>query len=142
MWYRRGVPWGKVDLQNLVLLFALAGFIYGVIIFAPPVLDNLDVKEAIAISLNQAHRLSDDEIKALIIARTDDKGWHWEQNEIGEWVEVKGLGLTGDHIVIDRNTVTGVITIRVNYERRVRFKPTQLTVSLSFSPEREALLHP
>lgn len=133
-------PYGKVELANLILLAVLAGFIYSVIIFSPPVLDNLDVKEAISTALAQARRLNDDQLKALIVSSVDDTGWHWEENEVGEMVEVPGLGITNDDIFIDRNTVAGVITIRVSYARHIRLKPTQKTVTMEFSPEKEALL--
>ena len=99
-------------------------------------LDNLDVKEAIDVALNQAQR-SDDDLQRLILTRLSKVGTHPAEDDFGNAVEEPGLGLTEDNIYIERNEVAGTLLIRVSYDRVVQLKPSKSTYTLSFSPEKE-----
>jgi hypothetical protein len=133
---RRAKPYGRIDLGSLVLIAAFVGFVYGVWMFSTPVLDNLDVKEAIDVALNQAQR-SDEELERVILQRLSKVGTHQAVDDFGNLVVEEGLGLTEENIYIERNEVAGTLFIRVSYDRVVQLKPTKSTYTLSFSPEKE-----
>jgi hypothetical protein len=117
----------------------IVGGIYAIWVFSKPVLDNLDVKEVIAVALNQ--RSGDDQgLKLMIIDRLRRVGTHWAEDEYGNVVEKEGLGLTPDDITVDRNEVAGTLFIRVDYERVVSLPPSKSTYTLRFSPQKEGPL--
>jgi hypothetical protein len=122
-----------------VLLGALVGGIYAVWAFSKPVLDNLDVKEAIAVALNQSGR-DDQALKSVIIDRLQRVGSHWAEDEYGNVVQREGLGLTPDDITVERNEVAGTLFIRVDYERVVPLPPSKSTYTLRFSPQKEGTI--
>ncbi len=119
-----------------MLIAAFVGFVYAVWMLSPPVLDNLDVKEAIDVALNQARR-SDDDLKRLILNRLGRVGTHQAEDDFGNLVEKEGLGLTEDNVYIERDEVADTLLIRVTYDRVVQLRPSQYTYTLSFSPEKE-----
>jgi hypothetical protein len=130
-------PLGKTGLSELLLLALIAGVIYGAWVFSPAVLDNIDVKEAISVAYNSAGKLGDAQLKLLILQRLGKVGTHEAEDDHGEIVERKGLGLTHENILIERNEPLQTIRIGVEYERVVRLKPTSRVKVLSFSPEHE-----
>lgn len=120
----------------------IAGVIWAAILFAGPVLDNLDVKNAIAEALNQRHA-SEEQLELYILNKVNGApgvpnavGSHFEVNALGEEVELPGLGLTTDNVFVDRNTVTGLQTITVDYTRTVVIKPLSQRVTLHFRPSK------
>ncbi len=133
---RRGNPYGRIELGNLVLIAAFVGFVYAVWMFSTPVLDNLDVKEAIDVALNQAQR-SDDQLERVILSRLSKVGTHQAEDDFGNVVEKPGLGLSEENIYVERNEVAGTLLIRVSYDRVVQLKPSKSTYTFSFSPEKE-----
>lgn len=130
-------PYGKVNLVSLLFIAAIAGAIYSVIMFSPAVVDNLDVQEEMAKMINQADRLSDDQIRTILVARLNQIGTHYEEQGDGTWAEVKGLGVTNDNLTVDRDTVSGVLTLRVDYIRQIKLKPSEAWTSLTFGPQKE-----
>ncbi|MGA9526445.1 MAG: hypothetical protein WBV82_33660 [Myxococcaceae bacterium] len=133
---RRAKPYGKIELGSLVLIAAIVGFVYSAWVFSTPVLDNLDVKEAIDMALNQSRR-SDHDLQRLILNRLSRVGTHQAVDDFGNEVEEQGLGLTEENVYVERDEVAGTLLIRVSYDRVVQLKPSQHTYTLSFSPEKE-----
>lgn len=132
-------PAGRVNFVSLLVLAAIAGGIYWVIIFSPVYLDNLDVKEAISVAYNQVGKRSPDQLRAEIKAKLNDKklGWHREDDGYGNVTVVGGLGIQDEQIFIERNDVTNEVLIRVEYEREVVLKPTERVRFIRFSPQKE-----
>ena len=60
-------------------------------------------------------------------------GTHWERDQFDRDILVPGLGLTHEQILIERSDVTQDVRIQVDYERRVRLKPTNKVHTLRFS---------
>lgn len=136
-------PLGKIELSNLVALAVVAGGIWAVILFSRPVLDNLDVKSALAEAVNQ-RGYSEDQLKQFLLTRLNGSpganqhvGTHFELDDTGHPIEVPGLGLDEDNIEVDRNTVTGRQTITILYDRTVQLSPLHRQVQLHFSPSKE-----
>ena len=126
-------PSGKISFGGLVLLTLVAGGIYLGVMFVPFYVDNLDVKEAVAAAHNRAAQTSDDDsLRNTIIERTSNMGTHWERDQFDNDILVPGLGLTHEQILIERSDVTQDVRIQVDYERRVRLKPTNKIHTLRF----------
>jgi hypothetical protein len=128
-------PTGKINLIGLVLLLGAAALVYSVVMFNRPVLDNLDVKEAISAAYNQAEGLDEHAIKQMIENRTQQVGEHDEDDGYGNIKTVSGLGLTDDNITVERNEVAHSISIRVDYARKVILAPTHKVYVLKLHPE-------
>ncbi len=133
-------PSGKISLGGLVLLSLIGGGIYVAATLVPFYVDNLDVKEAVAAAHNRSGQTKDDGIvRNTIIERTSQMGTHWERDQFDQDVLVPGLGLTDEHILIERSDVTPSVRIQVDYTRRVRFKPTKYVRTLSFSVVKDGI---
>lgn len=133
-------PSGKISFGGLVLLSLVAGGIYLGVMFVPFYVDNLDVKEAVAAAHNRAAQTTDDDsLRNTIIERTSHMGTHWERDQFDRDILVPGLGLTRDQILIERSDVTPSVRIQVDYERRVRLKPTNHVHTLHFSVVKEGI---
>ncbi|HYO66998.1 MAG TPA: hypothetical protein VEU33_13035 [Archangium sp.] len=116
-------PSGKISFGGLVLLTLVAGGIYLGVMFVPLYVDNLDVKEAVTAAFNRSPTSDDDSLRRLIIERTSDMGTHWETDKFDQDVLMPGLGLTDDHITIERSSVSPEVRIEVEYTRKVQLKP-------------------
>lgn len=130
---------GRVSLGSLFWILLLAGFVYSVIMFAGPYVDDVEVKDALSKAVNQSNQ-SDEFLKAFILSQVNDEdtGSHFQTDPVtGEEIEVPGMGFTNDDIVITRNTVARHISIRVDYERTVILKPTTSRVTMRFSPQKD-----
>jgi hypothetical protein len=133
-------PSGRISFGGLVLLTLVAGGIYLGVMFVPFYVDNLDVKEAVAVAYNRAARTTDDEsLRTGIIESTSNMGTHWERDQFDRDILMPGLGLTPEQILIERSDVTRDIRIQVDYTRRVRLKPTNKVHTLHFSVVREGI---
>jgi hypothetical protein len=128
-------PTGKINLIAVVLLLGAVAFIYSVIMFSKPLLDNLDVKEHIEAAYNQADGMDDQRMKLLIETRCASVGDHEEDDGFGTIRTRPGLGLTDENITIERNEVAQTISVRVEYARKVTLAPTTRVYILHFHPE-------
>jgi hypothetical protein len=129
---------GKISLSGLVFLAVVSGVVYGIALFAPLYVDNLDVKEAVLAAHNLANRVRNDgQLRLEIRNRTMHTANHYEEDGYGGVKLVKGLGLKDEQIIIERNPVTQNLRIEVNYERQVQLKPTQRVKVVRFSVVRE-----
>ena len=137
-WYPKRAlqrPTGKINIIGLILILGVLTFIYSVVMFSKPVLDNLDVKEHISAAYNQAQGMDDQRIKQLLENRTANLGEHDEDDGFGNIHTVPGLGLSDDNITVERNEVAQTISIRVDYVRKVVLVPTTRVYALHFHPE-------
>jgi hypothetical protein len=133
-------PSGKVSLSGLVLLGLAAGVIYVGAVMVPLYVDNMDVKEAVAAAHNRAAQAADDtSLRNTIIDRTSNMGTHWERDQFDRDILVRGLGLKDEQILIERSSISPSLRIQVNYERRVRFKPTSYIHTVRFHVEKEGI---
>ena len=130
-------PRGKVNLVALLLMGAIAAAIYSVIMFSGAYVDNFDVKTEVASLVNQANRLTDDQLRATLVSRMNQIGTHYEEQFDGSWVEQPGLGVTNDNVQINRDTVAGIIVVRVDYGRLINLKPFGKWTTLNVSAQKE-----
>lgn len=140
---RRVRPYGKVNLIGLgIAAVVLYGF-WWLFQYGPAYLDNLDVKEAADAALAVAqNKGSDDMLRNTILVRTNVKtlGWHREEDEAGNLVRKEGLGLKPENITIDRDDSTGMITLRVEYDREIELKPFDKVEFRRFVVQKSQLL--
>ncbi|HEX4621868.1 MAG TPA: hypothetical protein VH208_09915 [Myxococcaceae bacterium] len=128
-------PTGKINLIGLVLILGVVAFIYSVVMFSKPILDNLDVKEQINAAYNQAQGLDDLQLKRLIEYQLVRVGEHDQDDGYGNIKTVPGLGLTDDNITVERDTVADTLLIRVDYARKVVLSPTNKVYWMQFHPQ-------
>lgn len=130
-------PTGKVNLVGLLLLGAVGAAVYWAVMFVPKYVDNLEVKEAVEASLSSAGRAPDSSVKDAILRRANapSMGSTTRVDESGQPVELPGLGLTEDNIVIDADPNAKKVTVTVEYDRVVVLKPTDNVKVLHFRVE-------
>lgn len=132
---------GQTTFSTYLFVAALLGALYLAVIYIPPWTDNLSVKEAVAVALNKGYSTPDDIIASVIVNRVNGGefvvGSHYEENEDGERVEVKGLGLVPENVTIYRNEGSRSLTITVDYFRTVRLIPFKKFHTLHFTVEKE-----
>jgi hypothetical protein len=133
-------PRGAVNLVSLVLLLGLAAVVYLGWIFVPPWLDHLDMREATTAAFNRmATDLDDERIRSFLLAKAKTTGSHWESRG-GAWVEAPGLGLSESNISLERESGSRTARVAVDYQRRVRFVPTDCFQTLDFHAEKAGTL--
>lgn len=130
-------PYGRINLVGLILMAAIVGGIYAVVMIGPIYADNIDVQEAVNQAFNQIPRNTDEYVRVTLREKLRMVGKHKETDEFGYEKEVPGLGLTDDQIIIDRNDPASTVRIEVNYEREVDLKPFNKTIRLQFNPHKE-----
>jgi hypothetical protein len=128
---------GKISLPNLILLAAVASAIYFGVLLFPVMLDNFEVQDTINKAVNRSHQVDDRALRGLVASGLARVGTHYAPNPFGELVEVQGLGVKPEEVIVERNTVTQTIRVAVPYQRQIRLKPTQKFITLRFHPERE-----
>jgi len=129
-------PRGAVNLVTLVLLLGVAAVAYLGWIFIPPWMDHLDMREATAAAFNRmANDADDSRIRTFLLAKANSTGTHWEERG-GEKVEARGLGLRESDIVIQRDTDSRSARVSIDYQREIRFRPTDYFQTLDFHAEK------
>lgn len=130
-------PYGRINLVSLILIAAVVGGLYAVVMIGPIYADNIDVREAVNQAFNQIARNTEEFVRANLREKLRMVGKHKETDEFGYEKEVPGLGLTDDQIVIERNDPAGTVRIEVSYEREVDLKPFNKTIRLQFNEHKE-----
>jgi hypothetical protein len=126
-----------VNLVNLTLLLLVAGGTYTGWIFVPLWLDDLDVREAVAVGFGQlAVEPTDQRIRDLVMAKLRNVGTHWEEHD-GKQVELPGLGLNLEDIQVERNLPSNTGRVAIDYTRIVK---AQAVRSLLAGPLRRSAL--
>jgi hypothetical protein len=140
-WYRKRVrDSGSVNVVGLLMLAAIVSGIYFGVMLSGAVLDNMDVQGAVDIASNQSAR-DDDVLRNIIKDKLRYVGTHQEDDGFGNLKVEKGLGLTDDDILIDRDEVKGTVSIKVVYTREVELKPFKKIMTLHFHPGKTAPVH-
>jgi hypothetical protein len=124
---------------TVIFFGVLAAALYAVVLAGPLYVDNLDIREAVAVAHRQAGEKTDDHLRSLIQNRTRAVGSHWEEDEQGQAHVVPGLGLTEEQILIERDPYTTSVRIAVEYERHVRLVPTSRYWTLDFGAEQSGI---
>src|SRR5207248_533723 len=114
---------GSVNPIGLMALIAIAVGIYAVVMAAPAFMDNLDVKEAVAATFNQAARQNDDALRLILRSKVQRIGEHEEDEGYGNFRIVPGLGVKDEDIEIQRDEQANTLMIQLNYTRRIELKP-------------------
>jgi len=120
---------------TFVLLSMVAVAIYATVLFSGAFIAHYQVKLAVRAAHSRARRDSDEMLRAqLLRGSLSEVGSHWEDAGTGKPQEVNGLGLSDKDIAIKRDENENVL-IRINYERRIRLKPSDRFVTLTFKAE-------
>lgn len=128
---------GAVNPLSVLIIAAVVGGLYWLIMFGPKYLDNLDVKEAVDIAIATAKDRGDDALVVTIISSMAKVGWHREEDpESGDLVEKPGLGLAPENIVVERNEDAKTIRITVSYTRDVHLVPFNKWTQARFTVEK------
>jgi len=125
----------KNRLSTFIFLAVGAVAVYSAILLTESFFDNYEVKQAVAIAHDGARQSGDGVLRAQILNGSRQGGSHWEQTGDGNIREVNGLGLNDENVLIQRDR--GSVLIRVNYQRRIRLKPSDLFITLNYNVEKE-----
>jgi hypothetical protein len=131
-------PRGSVNPVSVLMLLGLAGGLYWAVLFVPMYLDNMSMSEVLDVGISAAGGSDNDVVNSMLNRANlsaDAIGSHLEENDNGEVVETKGLGLTADNITVTRDERR--IKVAIDYTRTVRLKPTQKVRVLTFHVEKE-----
>ena len=109
--------------------------VYSAILLTESFFDNYEVKQAVAVAHNGARQYNDGVLRAILNSTLSGVGSHWEKTGDGNIREVSGLGLKEENILIQRDH--GNVLIRVNYQRRIRLKPSDQFITLNYNVEKE-----
>ena len=127
-----------MNLVNLTLLAAVVSGGYLLWVWVPLWLDDLDVREALAAAVGQlGDPNQDDRVRVLAAGRLATVGSHWEEND-GRQVEVPGLNVRPEDIVIEREGRLGRASL--DYDRTVKLKPLERFWTIHFHTMREGKL--
>lgn len=133
---------GAVNLVNLTLLLLVVGGSYAGWLFVPLWLDDLDVREAVAVGFGQLPvEPTDVRIRQLVMAKLNNVGTHWEEKD-GKQVEVPGLGIALEDIQVERNPQANTGRIAIDYTRMAKLKPLDRFWPVHFLTERSGVLRP
>lgn len=135
-------PNGRVNLVGLLMILAVVGGIWAVVIFSPAYLDNLDLVDAVEGSFNEYNRTTQEKIIRRILETAGRVGTHRADDGYGNMVERKGLGLRRENINIHYDYQSKSVRIRVEYDRPVHLKPFARYRNLHFVVEKEGVPPP
>lgn len=128
----------KNRLSTFIFLALGAITIYSAILLTESFFDNYEVKQAVAVAHDQARQKDDGELRnQLLNGDLHQVGSHWERTASGNIRELSGLGLKDENIFIQRDR--GNVLIRVNYQRRIRLKPSDQFITLNYSVEKDGV---
>jgi hypothetical protein len=121
-------PSGKVNLLGIALFGALVYGVWYAVTYGPAWLDHGDVKEFVTAAFNAAKSENLGTVKGVLLSKMNDNknlGWHYEVDEAGVRQRKPGLGVKDEQVVVERNDVTNMITISVEYDRVIELKPLE-----------------
>ncbi|MHB8879138.1 MAG: hypothetical protein ACYC8T_36020, partial [Myxococcaceae bacterium] len=96
---------GRVNIVAVLLIAAVVGGLYWIIMFSSVYLDNLDIKEAVAAAYNGSGRNNDDTLRGIIKGKAAQVGTHKDDDGYGTVTIQRGLGLKDEDITITRDEV-------------------------------------
>lgn len=124
-------PRGKVNPVSVLVLLGIAGGIYWAVMYVPLYLDNLDVREAVDTAISRFHTTGPAAAETWLHQRLTQRttlgviGSHPELDDDGVEQIVPGLDVDPDNITFDWDERNSELTVRVEYDRVIRLKPTQ-----------------
>jgi len=130
---------GKV---NVIALLIVGALLYGAwwgLNFGKAYLTNtFDVKDAVVKTFNQWGLRNEETLRSRLAIMLNGKnmGHHLETNDMGEDVEVGGLGVSDDNIFIDADDNAKHLTIRVEYDQTIHLWPLKGTRVVHFVSEK------
>lgn len=114
--------------------------LYAVVMLGPLWVDHMSAKDLFNSSFNAYRELPiPDAFKGQLIRKFNAVEWasHQEVDDAGEVKEMPGLGLTDDDVIVEFDENTKVLWVKVNYSRRLVFKPTDKVRVFKFTLERK-----
>ena len=117
---------GETNPVTVLLVLALVGASFYVYHVAPVYMDNMEAKEAASECFNTYWSEGRDRALDRLLNRLNNAKSgtsHLASDENGVEVVVPGLGLERDQIAILENKDTRTLTVRIEYERTIRFAP-------------------
>ena len=130
-----------MNLVSLALLLLVGGAAYAGWLFVPLWLDDLDVREALAVGFGQLPVEPDQRVRELVMAKLRSVGSHWEEQN-GKQVEVPGLGIGLEDIQVERDPRANTGRVAIDYTRMVKLKPLDRFWPVHFLAERSGVLRP
>jgi hypothetical protein len=127
-------PAGKTNPFSVLLFLAFVAGGWWLFTFGPIYIDNLEVKDEVAKGLAQAVLEGDGSAqKTLVIRLNKTIGWHYEVDEETQQERVKpGLGVEAEQVVVNSDSSTKMITVRVEYDRTFQLAPLKDRKTLHF----------
>ena len=118
-------PYGKVNLIGVAILAALVYGVWWGITYVPARMDHLDVKESVKAAANQAKTDNEANAKHVLMSKLNNKdfAWHREEDEAGVLQRKGGLGVKDEQVTLQKDDVTNLITVTVEYTREIELKP-------------------
>lgn len=135
-------PSGQANFATYLLVIGGVIAVYAAIIFLPPIIDNMSVREQVDIALTKEFNEPDENLVNVVILKLNAGpaavGSHYEEDpESGELVERRGLGIPPEGVVIERDEAAHTMRITVDYSRLIRLSPTQKFKTMTFHVEKE-----
>ena len=134
-------PRGQSTLVTSLVVVGGIALLYCLILFGPAYADNLSVREAATAASTRGYSMTDDVLTQIVLARvnygTDAVGYHFEEDDDGNRVEVRGLGIEPEGVTFQRDDATRKLTVIVDYDREIRLWPTRKYKKLHFHVEKE-----
>lgn len=127
---------GKTNPLTVLLVLAVGFGAWWGFLFIPVYLDQMEVKEATRQILNliPQSRSPIDAAANPLFRLNSQVGWHFVvDEETGVETVAPGLGLTvDDNVTVDVDTAAKLVTVRIEYDRVVQWKPLQRRKTLHF----------
>ena len=117
---------GETNPVTYLLVVLIAAALFYAFHVGPVYWDNLTVKEAAQEAVNVYILNGEDAAKAGMLSRLNVKSpetSHFEVDADGVESEKPGFGLTEDNVTFTLDEHTKKLTLRVEYDRTIQFKP-------------------
>ncbi|MBK7863284.1 MAG: hypothetical protein IPJ65_32710 [Archangiaceae bacterium] len=133
-------PRGQMTISTWLFIIAALGVLYAAVVYVPPFVDNMSVKEAVEVAFLRGFTSPDDIVVQDVTLKLNGGptavGYHYETDESGVVTEVPGLGIPPEGVVVTRDEGTRTMTISVDYDRVVKLKPTNKYKTIHFHIEK------
>lgn len=120
-------PHGRIQILTMLLILGVGGVGYWSFFHVPLYLDNMTVRDAVASAANSAKQETDDRIMTMLLNKVNapTTGTHRSEDDEGNKVVKGGLGLTEDDVLIERDSETKKIRVKIVYTREFFMWPSK-----------------
>ena len=127
-------PPGKTNPFSVLLLAAIVAGGWWLYTYGPIYWDNMEVKDQVAKGVAQAILEGDANAQMTLLTQMNKTiGWHYQVDEETQEEQVKpGLGLEKDQVVVNSDSATKMVTVRVEYDRTFQLAPFKQRKTLHF----------